>query len=188
MALEKVFQELRIRIQKLRQALEFLSTTVEEDKPRRGDVVVAATLADALLAVRGTLEESRAAADDALQAVGHPIYNDRARRALTTCQELFHRFANQFSADLVSYERIDDLTSIGRERGQHWLGWATVVKESLEQCRALAEEVREGLFLCWQELAERIGMTSISVQNTAIGQQISAPELAGRETVHDGIT
>lgn len=188
MAIEKTFRELVIQIQRLQEALDALGTTVEEDRPRRNDVVVASNLGDVLLAVQGLLEESRAAADEACRAVGHPLDTDQARRTLTACQEGFHRFASQFSLDLVSYDRIADLMSVAAERGREWAHWVKVVKEGLEQCQALVERCRDALFLCWQELVERAGTTSVSVRNTTIGQQIAAPELAGHELLYEAMT
>jgi hypothetical protein len=171
-ALQKSFRDLCIRLQELQEVLEAMNTTIEEDRPRRKDVVVASSLGDAVLAVRGILEESRAAADDACEAVGHPFDMDRARRALTTCQERFHRFGAQFSHDLASCERMADLASVARERGRDWASWVKVVKQGLEQCQALIEEGRDALFLCWQDLAERLGTASLSVRNTSIGQLV----------------
>ena len=170
MALQKSFRDLCIRLQDLQEVLEAVNTTIEEDRPRRKDVVVASSLGDAVLAVRGLLEESRAAADDACEAVGHPLDVDRARRALTTCQERFHRFASEFSHDLASYERMADLATVAHERGRDWASWVKVVKQGLEQCQSLVEEDRDALFLCWQDLAERLGTASVSVQSTSIGQ------------------
>jgi len=158
------------RLQELQEVLEAVNTTVEEDRPRRKDVVVASSLADAVLAVRGILEESRAAANEACEAVGHPLDVDRARRALITCQERFHRFTAEFSRDLASYDRMVDLASVAQERGRDWASWVQVVKQGLEQCQALVEDGREALFLCWQDLAERLGTASVSVRNTSIGQ------------------
>jgi len=171
-ALQKSFRDLCIRLQDLQEVLEAVNTTIEEDRPRRKDVVVASSLGDAVLAVRGLLEESRAAADDACEAVGHPLDVDRARRALTTCQERFHRFASEFSHDLASYERMADLASVAHERGRDWANWVKVVKQGLEQCQTLVEEGRDALFLCWQDLAERLGTASVSNQNSSIGQLV----------------
>jgi hypothetical protein len=184
-AAEATFRDMQRQLQILQEALEALGTTVEEDKPKRDDVVVASNLSDAVLASRGLLEEARSAAYDACRAVGYPLDGDRARRALTLCQERFHRFAHHFSFDLASYDRIDDLRSVGEERGQDWLNWASVVRQGLEQSRALVEEVRNTLFLCWQELAERIANTSVSIQNTTIGQ-VSAVRLRGKAPAREG--
>jgi hypothetical protein len=169
-ALQQSFRDLCSRLQELQEVLEAVNTTVEEDRPKRRDVVVASSLGDAVLAVRGTLEESRAAAHDACQAVDHPLDMERARRALVTCQERFHRFASEFSHELASYQRMTDLASVAQERGRDWAGWVTVVKQGLEQCQALVEAGRDALFVCWQELTERLGTASVSVTNTAVGQ------------------
>jgi hypothetical protein len=184
-ATEKIFSEMRHRLRTLQEALEALGTTVDEDKPTRDDVVVASRLSDDLLAVRGLLEEVLAAADDARRAVACPLDGDRARRALTACQQQFQRFAHAFSFELAGYDRVDDLTSVGRERGREWLDWVSVVKQALEQCQMLSEDVGNGLFLCWQELAERIAATTISIRNTSIGQQVSAAELQESEMTRE---
>jgi hypothetical protein len=186
-ATEKIFGEMEDHLRTLQEALEALGTTVDEDKPTRDDVVVASRLSDDLLAVRGLLEEVLAAADVACRAVAYPLDNDRARRALTACQQQFHRFAHAFSFELAGYDRIDDLTSVGRERGREWLDWVTVVKQGLEQSEMLSEGVANGLFLCWQELAERIASTSVSIRNTAIGQQVSAAELRDNALTREGV-
>lgn len=177
MATEQAFGELQHCLQRLQEALEALGTTVDEDRPTRDDVVVASRLSDDLLAARGLLEEVLVVADDACQVVAYPLDGDRARRALTACQQRFQRFAHAFSSDLTGWDRLDDLTSVGRERGRGWLDWVTVVKQGLEQSRLLSAEVGNCLFLCWQELAERIATTSVSIRNTSIGQQVCAAEL-----------
>jgi hypothetical protein len=175
--LEQSFAELQRHLRTLQEALEALGTTVDEDKPTRDDVVVASRLSDDLLAVRGLLEEALSAADDACRAIAYPLDGDRTRRALTACQQHFHRFAHSFSFELARYDRMDDLSTVGRERGQEWLHWVSVVKQALEQSCELVEEVRSAVFVCWQELAERIANAAVSIQNTSIGQQISIAEL-----------
>jgi hypothetical protein len=64
----------------------------------------------------GWLQESLAAAVEAQHAVEHPVDIDRARRALANCQERFHRVEQRFASDLVSYEKLKDLTGFGRSR------------------------------------------------------------------------
>jgi hypothetical protein len=95
---------------------------------------------------------------------------DRARRALTTCQERFHRFAAEFSHDLASHERMADLASVAQERGRDWANWVKVVRQGLEQSQALVEDGRDALFLCWQELTERLSTAALPVRTIGIGQ------------------
>jgi hypothetical protein len=176
MAIEKTFRALQVELGKLREALEALGTTIDEDRPAPNAVAVTARLGDSVLAIRGAIEEARAAAAQAVQSATHPMDTERARRALAGCQEQFHRFVSQFVSDLMSYENLEDLMSVARERGRHWERWVSVVRQGLDQCRVLADQVRDALFLCWQELAEKLGTASVSVQNTTIGQQITLPE------------
>jgi hypothetical protein len=167
---EQAFGDLLCQIRELQESLDALGRTADEDKPVRDDVVVASTLSDAVLAGRGFLVEARQAAEEAHRAVLHTLDADRARRALVRCQKRFHHFAGHFASELGSCDRIDDLRTVGRERGQAWANWVSVVSQALEQCRALLEEVRNALFLCWQELTERMSVAAVSVQTTAIGQ------------------
>jgi hypothetical protein len=183
-ALEQAFRELRYHLRVLRDGLEALSMTAEEDTPTRNDVVVAARLSDALLAARGMLEEASSAADAAYRGAAHPLDTNLAWGALIDCQDRFHRFAHNFALELTSYERLDDLRTVGKERGAHWLRWAGVVRQGLEQGRAHVEEVRNAIFVCWQELTERIVTGAVSIQNTTIGQQFTMPEHESPRPLH----
>jgi len=185
-AIETVFAELQHRLRMLQEALEALGTTVDEDRPTRDDVIVASRLSDDVLAARGLLEEVLEAADHATRAVAFPLDGERARRALTVCQHQHQRFAHALSFELTGFERLDDLTSVGRERGREWLDWVGVVKQALEQSRMLSEDVTDGLSLCWQELAERIASTSVSIRNTAVGQQVCTAELQDNALTGEG--
>jgi hypothetical protein len=75
----------------------------------------------------------------------------------------------------------------GERRGE-WPHWAGITKERIEECRAPLEAVSKALATCWQELAERVGMTSITVQATNIGQKIDKEALLSAEMMHEGIT
>jgi hypothetical protein len=172
---ERAFRDLKHQLRVLDEALELLSTTAEEDKPTRDDVVVAGRLADAVLAARGLLDEARGHGEEALRAVAAPLDGDRARRGLAACQERFHGFARQVAVELASFDRLDDLRTVGEERGPAWRKWAEVVHQSLEQCQGQIDEARNAMLVCWQELAERLGAGAVSVRNTSIGQQIMVP-------------
>jgi hypothetical protein len=63
-----------------------------------------------------------------------------------------------------------DLASVAQERGREWASWVKVVKQGLEQCQALVEAGRDALFLCWQDLTERLGTAFVQVRNISIGQ------------------
>ena len=188
MALEKTFQELSDRVRRLRDSLLALQITIHEDLPPQGGVALVDQFGDAVDDCLGWLEESLAAAVEAHRAVEPPLDMDRARRSLVSSQEQFHRVEQRFATDLVSYEKLKDLTGFGRSRRGEWPGWVKSVRKGIEECRQPMEEINKALLACWQEIAERAGMTSVSVQATNIGQQITAADLMGKDLVRGGIT
>lgn len=169
MALEAAFNDLGTQLQSLHEGLVGLRTTVMEDKPLRGDAVLVDLFGDAADDLIGWLEEALVAVNEVRQTVAYPVDINHTRRALATCQERFNRIAHLFSSDLVCYERIAELTRFGRTRGGEWRSWADSVKAALDACQQPLYDVNQALFLCWQEIAERVGMTSLSVQATSIG-------------------
>lgn len=176
MALEATFVQLGVRLQALREALVSLRTTVIEDKPRQDEVVLVSLLGDAADDLLGWLEGALVAAGEAQQAVIYPTDLDRTRRALTACQERFQHLNRRFASELGAYERLTELSRLGRLRGGEWRGWVASVKAALDDCQPLLFKVEDAFLSCWQELAERLGMNSISVQATNIGQQLMFPE------------
>src|SRR5262249_24191374 len=126
---EKAFQELSTELRRLRDTFEDVRLTVVEDKPLRDEVVLVDRFGDAIVDVIGWIEEALAAAAEGEEAVGNPPDTHRARRALTACQERFIRLAQQFSLELLSYERLDELVRFGRRRGGEWRRWTNTVKE-----------------------------------------------------------
>jgi hypothetical protein len=71
----------------------------------------------------------------------------------------------------VSYERIAELLSVGYERQGEWLTWANSVKEGLDGCRQPLFDINHALFLCWQEIAERVGTLAVSAQERMTGNK-----------------
>lgn len=172
MALETTFRQLSVSLHQLHDAFNALHVTVG-DKPPDEEAALTDGLENTLLDVMGTLHEARRSAWQARKAVGHPPDLDRARRALTLCQERFHRIEQQFASDLVSYEKLTELARLGRARGHEWVPWSNSTKEAIELCRGPIELASKALASCWQELAERLGTVNLSVQT--IGQQIKVP-------------
>ena len=132
------------------------------------------------------MEESLAAASQGQQAAHPPPDLDRARLALVTCQRQFNHLAHRCSSDLMHYERMAELASVGQERGGKWRAWANRVKATLDSCQQPMFDVNEALFQCWQEVVERIGLTAVSVQATSIGQLVTVPE--GQDQARERVT
>jgi hypothetical protein len=174
MALEKIFREFTTALRRLNDRLQELRITVVEDRPVKNDAVVVDNLEYAVEDLAGWLQEALDGAGAGLKATATPPDLDAARRALAMCQERFRRIEDVFSSHLVSYERMADLTSFGSERRGEWPLWVASVKRGIDLCRHPLEDSRNRLAECWQEIAERVGMTNISVHNTSIGQKIDS--------------
>jgi hypothetical protein len=172
MALEAAFRDLFNNLRRLRDTMVALRLTVAEDKPTKGEAALVDQLEDTILDSLGLLDECLSGARAAHGAVGNRIDLNHARRALSTCQDRFHQIELQFMTNLASYERIKDLARLGNERRGEWLAWAGSAKQGVEQCREPLEAAGKALVCCWEELAERVGTSSVSVQNTSIGQKI----------------
>jgi hypothetical protein len=174
MALDTAFQGLCLQSQKLSDATLGLRVTIM-DKPLQGDVLLVDSFSDAADDMLGLIEELSIVATDGQQATGHPVDMDRVRRALVTCQERYNELNERFTTQ-TSYDSIAELRHFGRQRGGEWHAWAGSVKESLDRCREPLSAVNQALFECWKEFAERVGLFSVSVQTTSIGQHITADQ------------
>jgi hypothetical protein len=169
--LEATFRELFAELRKLQDMLIAVRLTLG-DKPVRGEAALVDYLEDSILDMLGFLEESLKAARSAQKAVGDAPNLNAARRALTVCQQRFHRVEQQYAAELVSYEKLKDLASLGSERRGEWLPWSNSVKDGIEQCRLPLDGASKALATCWQEIAERVGTTTVSVRSINTGQKI----------------
>lgn len=187
MALEAIFRELSKQLHQLHDALHALSVTVG-DRPEDHGAALADDLDNTVLDLVGVLYQARKAALNSRLAVTPPVDLDRTRRALTICQKRFLHLEQDFAAKLISYDKLRALARLGGERGGEWLHWAGSAKEGIEQCRPPLEAVRVAIAACWQEVAERVGMTSITVQATNIGQKIDKEALQSAEIMREGVT
>ena len=180
MALEATFRQLVVALHRLHDAFNALHVTVG-DTPANDETALADGMENKVLDMMGTLHEIRKIAVEAQKAVAYPIDLDSARHALAGCQERFHKIEQQFASDLVSYENLNHLAVLGKER-RPWIPWTKAFSHGIEQCREPLDEANKALTCCWQELAEKRGM-SVLVQNTVIGQKIATPRSRrGRET------
>jgi hypothetical protein len=178
---------LRMELQILRGQLERLSEVFSElrqlldDHPSQGDAVLLLdSFGDSVEDLLGWLAESlQACAPLKPEGRENDFDANLARHALVACQDLFNRQMQRFLCDLVCYDKIAQLLQLGRERGGEWQTWAKRIKLELETCQEHLYLTNQVMFRCWVELAEWIGMTSISVQATSIGQQITVPRKRG---------
>jgi hypothetical protein len=152
-----------------------------DDHPSEGDkVLLLDSFGDAVEDLLGWVEESLQKCAPLLpcktDGQGHDFDANLARQALVVCQYLFNQQMHRFLVDLVSYDKVAQLLQFGRERGGEWQAWAKGIKMELESCQQHLFLTSQVLFRCWVELAEWIGITSISVRTTNVGQQITVPQ------------
>ena len=185
MTLEAAFDALWLRLHAARDAVRELSRIVA-DHPVETVPRVVDRLKEGVDDALGLVLEAIESAAEGQQAVAHPSDIDRARRPLAGCHRPFNRAVRLLSTQLASHRSLDQLAKLGLERGGEWAAWARPVEASLELCQQSFFDASEALFDCWQELAERLGTTSVSVQTTNIGQHIALRK--NEEMVGEGIS
>jgi hypothetical protein len=176
MTLAAAFSELCQQLVALQKLLIELHTTVVEDRPLCGDVVIVEQLGSAIDDTRGLLEEALAAAKGGREALTGQSDLEAARRALTRCNDHFNQLLHRFSEDMFSYDRLTALNRAGRKRGGEWRAWEGVVANTLDRCQQNVCNISQALFLCWQEIADRADGTSVSVHTRNVGQQFLVPD------------
>lgn len=191
MSLRTEFQSLYAQLESLHEALSELRAAIDDRPPKGESVLLLDSFGDAVEDTLGWLGEALALVAPAVgggaQQRGETGFDvNRARQALVFCQDQFNRITHRFTFDLVSYERVSQLMQLGRERRGEWQGWAVGVRRELEACQQHLYDTSQALFRCWQEIAERVGMTSVSVQTTTIGQQVTVPQ--SQETTAESMT
>ena len=181
MTVETAFRELYATLQRLQDALRALHLTVLEDAPAPSDARPVEAMAEAILGVEGHVVDALTAAADALSAVSHPRDLALARHRLTACSDGIATLGKQVENE-VAHERLSDLVSLARERGGEWMEWLEIARLGLRHVSAGVHEVGGALVVCWQELADRTGV-SVALQNTNVGPNISVARDVARERI-----
>lgn len=173
MALASAFHEFCTELARLYDSVMMLRLTVVEDKPVTSEAALADVFGDEIEDVLGLLEECRAVLTRANPAVREGSDLRLAQTALRQCQERMHKIEIQFSTNLVSYDKLKDLAHLGKHRGGEWLAWAGSVKRGLEESREALTRASNALSGCWQEMAERAAVGTVSLISTNIGPRIA---------------
>jgi hypothetical protein len=187
MALETTFRQLFGQLKRLKEMLDPLRCLLPDD-PLNLEVALVQHLRESVETVSGWLDDCV----DQLQAVQDSLSGsgdlNRSRRTLTRCQASFDEAERTFSAELLSYDKMREITGLGARRRGIWLIWSQNVKRDLDTCRYELDLTRKAFTACWQELAEHAGTTNISVQTTNVGQQITAGRSEIGELEIEGVT
>ena len=176
MTLEASFNELDARFELLRDALSYVRVIVCEDKPETEATALIDLFGDATEDLLGAFEGAIGAAAAGRKATQYPVDVEITRRSLILCQNSFNDFTYRLISDLLSFHRLTQLTTFGNEHRGECGAWSDVLKEALDRCKQLSFDVSQALFVCWQELTERIGINTFSVNTTNIGQKIETSD------------
>ncbi len=176
MALELALRDLTNQLQTLREALESLRTTTVEDKPLNDDVVLVELVGAATDDLLGWLEGSQLAAQQAQQRLAYPPDLQRLWQSVLLCQARFQQVRQRLICDLICYDRMAQLARFGHQRGGEWQAWAKSVRAALGDCQPPLFAADQALFVCWQEIGERVGLTLTTIQNTNLGPVQLTPE------------
>ncbi len=185
MTLEAVFKDLSKKWQTLHdQLVDDLLWSVTETKPDEDHTLANYYMdgtTDLISEVKRALGETKKVAE------GQPNLA-QASQVLMCCQECYHYLTKRLLAEFLSYQRIKKLMRFGKERGNGWRDWAAQMRNALDRCRQPLEDVNQSLFHCWQEVADRVGMTSVSVQASSVGQHIALQDRETEPTAKQAIT
>lgn len=172
MAMELTFRQLFEQMKRLKEMLDPLRCLLPDD-PLNMEVALVQHLRESVETASGWLEHCLDQSQAAQNNLRRSTDLNRSRRALTQCQTSFDEMERTFSAELLSYDKMREITGLGARRRGVWLIWSQNVKRDLDVCRYELDLTRKALTACWQELAEHAGTTNISVQATNVGQQIT---------------
>jgi hypothetical protein len=188
MALEAALEKLCSDLRRFRDTLTGLETTVTQDKPDSGEVVLVGEVSDAVTDMESACRECLDAAETALSTITQPFDANRLRRSLGGSQLRFHSISHLLVSNLLTYEKISALVEFGAEHGYEWEAWVQAVRVGLEECRTAIAELAGSYLACWEEIAERLFAGPISLHTTNIGQNISASALDAKGPLEAGIT
>ena len=150
--------------------------------PMRDEPHLRNQLWDLMVPLEAATEQALKAARVAAGAAGYPLDIDQLRQGLVDAQREYNVISKIYLFELVFNPELAGLIQTGR-RGDPWRQWALAVAASIAGCGQPLYDVSEALFQCWQEIVDRIGMNSVTVQTKAVGQEISVPAAELRKVV-----
>ena len=109
-----------------------------------------------------------------------------AQAALIDVSRYLNDAVDRFRKDIMQPTTLQLLSEMASELSGEWPEWLQQIKSITYTTRDKFLEVWRALCQCWEELADKLSSSAVSVQTTNIGQQITAPEM--RETVLEGMT
>jgi hypothetical protein len=186
-ALEAAFDKLCSDLRKLREMLHDVDVNVG-DRPETEGVLLVDDMSDAVTELVGLSEECLSTAEEARQAAGPSLDPNQMRRCLAESQKQFHKLSRNLWSNLLSYDRVRALVQFGSKHRPEWRGWVDSVRQGLDRSQPAVEAVEEAYFQCWQEIAERVTASPVSLNTTNVGQYVTTAALETAEALREGIT
>jgi hypothetical protein len=148
---EKALTALWLQLHGLRDSLRSLSLTIEEDHPPTRAVPqpvqrAAADVADLLGDAGEAIEACASALSASTRQDGPGVRND-----LRTCHERLDVLGRRLADGLTAPERLDDLTTMTRERGPAWHSWRLTALDGIARARTAQWDAHAALVPCWAE-------------------------------------
>jgi hypothetical protein len=144
MALEGTFRQLFAQLKKLNEMLDPLHCLLPDD-PLNMEVALVQHLLESVETASGWLDDCLEQSQSALHRLGNWADLNRSRKALSQCQASFDEVERTFSTELLSYDKIREITSLGARRKGVWLIWSNNVKRDLDVCLHELDLTRKAL-------------------------------------------
>jgi hypothetical protein len=162
--LQSALSDLCSNMRSVHEEIAGLRTTIVEDRPLHGDLVLIEIFGEAADDLLGWLEEALVAAMEAQQMDAAQLDLTSVQRSLAVSQAHYNRVAERFTFDLTGFERMLELTRVGRERGGEWKSWVGAVREAVGACQRPVFQTQQSYIRCWQELLDQAVPTTVTVR------------------------
>jgi hypothetical protein len=169
-ALEAAFADLTRQLTGLQEVFDSLALTTGTDRSKGAVPLLVDNLHDLVVKFQGELKKLRAEASRAENAASPTLNLVHVRRHLSSSQSTFHDLLESMCQELLAYDCLLELDELGRGSGTQWRKWTDAAQSGLEPLPLQLQIVLRCYFRCWQEIAERAGANSVSVEAT--GQRI----------------
>lgn len=153
------------QLNRVRDLLGVLRITVIEDRPLENVVKLVERTGELIEDLLVQVEEICGGVVAAREAVEYPLDTERARHGLTASQAGFNALLGQFFLELASFEAVDEIVSLGRDRRGEWQAWAQLVDSSFKECQQALLAANAALLDCWQALAECAALAAVPVRS-----------------------
>lgn len=178
MSLAIQLRTLARRLVDFRRSVTELRLTAVEDRPVDPDIALVDRIEDVVTDLQSAVEGAAGVAASAVpRTASNGIDTDAVSAALVRCQAYLDKARRSLWRDLLSYDSVLSLRTVGREHGGEWSAWTSAVEDALSRCEPALDAAGAALDATWRDLAERASLGSVSVRNTTIGQRITvAPD------------